>query len=153
MRVWNNTEIPGTPQVSVHIPELDSELEEYCEDLRWKNAVPIAIIGKSASGKTGMLLALEIRIEASEPRSVGHWTEADYLADLRNLWRFENLTKNVNKATDVLWDECLAWDKHMKRLVGLPVLGFDDVGYTPNAEDQYRVETMLRGRQAAGLTN
>jgi hypothetical protein len=81
-----------------------------------------------------------------------YWTESDFLSDLRNMWRMEEMTQKYAR-DDALWKEYTDWERMYWSMKECPFLFLDDVGrgYTPM--HTYEVENLLRLREAKRLPN
>lgn len=136
------------------VPPVDNAatviLDEYLESKGWETGQGLTIFGSPGSGKTTIGMAALYGIFKATKSQGRYLTEADYLADLRRLWRMEEMaTKSRDDAT---WMEYMEWERLHLDIKEDKVLFLDDVGigYTPM--HRYEIEILVRGRNSAGLT-
>lgn len=125
-------------------------VEEYLLSAGWERGVGLLLLGPSGSGKTTLGMAVLKAIHSLYPVEMIYWNEHDFLADLRNLWRMEDMTQKFAR-DDVLWAEYMDWERTFWTMKTAPFLFFDHAcrGYTPM--HNYEVENMLRLRESQSL--
>lgn len=126
-------------------------LEEYLLSAGWEQGIGLLILGNAGSGKTSTGLTVIKHIRKIFHSEMIYWTEHDFLSDLRNLWRMEEMTQKYSR-DDALWDEYTEWERDFWDLKEAPFLFLDDVcrGYSPM--HTYEVENLLRLRENKQLT-
>jgi hypothetical protein len=143
---------PGSP-VPYSYPVNLSEnfmVQEYLLSAAWENGGGILLLGFAGTGKTVTGIAILRELAKVSPLEMIYWTEHDFLADLRNLWRLEEMTQKFSR-DDALWADYVAWERAFWDLKEAPFLFLDDAcrGYTPM--QYYEVENLLRLREAKSL--
>ena len=139
--------IPSVPQISV----VDNALvQEYLLSAAWESGEGLLLLGFAGSGKTTLGIAILREIAKVSPLEMIYWAESDFLADLRNLWRMEEMTQKFSR-DDALWSDYTEWERSFWDMKESPFLFLDDAcrGYT--AMHAYEVESLLRFRENKGL--
>lgn len=142
------SEIPtGLPDVEFSDNPL---VVEYLLSAGWESGVGLLLLGPSGSGKTTLGLSILKSIHSVFSGEMIYWNEHDFLSDLRNLWRLEDMTQKFSR-DDVLWSEYMDWERSFWALKTAPFLFFDHAcrGYTPM--HTYEVENLLRLRESKSL--
>jgi hypothetical protein len=119
-------------------------LTPYFDAQLWKTGTGALITGPPGSGKTRTGVALLKAVYKVEPILQQYWTEHDFLADLRYLWRLEDLTKNDRN--EMLWMEYVEWEQAFWGFKQCPFLFLDNVGEGYTAMHRYEVMNLLRLR-------
>lgn len=142
------SEIP-TQAAEVNLSE-NPLIQEYLLSAGWERGVGLLLLGPPGSGKTSFGMTALRAIHSVQPVEMIYWNEYDFLADLRNLWRLEEMTQKYSR-DDALWGEYTEWERTFWSLKEAPFLFLDHVcrGYTPM--QTYEVENLLRLRESKGL--
>lgn len=153
IRSQENQFFPGsnipTNLIDVKLPDM---VEEYLLTSGWTKGMGILLIGTAGCGKTTTGISILKKIHRVASTEMIYWTEYDFLADLRNLWRMEEMTQKFAR-DDSLWKEYTEWEGTFWGMKESPFLFLDDIGrgYTPM--QNYEVENLLRFRETRGLPN
>lgn len=139
--------IPDIPTVSLADNDL---IQEYLLSASWEFGEGLLILGFAGTGKTTMGISVLREIAKVSPLEMIYWTEHDFLADLRNLWRMEEMTQKYSR-DDALWKEYLDWERTFWNLKESPFLFLDEVGRGYTAMHTYEVENLLRFRESKKL--
>jgi hypothetical protein len=141
--------IPKTPPVVINNNEL---ISEYLISAGWESGIGLLILGTAGCGKTTTGIEILKNIHMLSRTEMFYWTESDFLSDLRNMWRMEEMTQKYAR-DDALWKEYTDWERMYWSMKECPFLFLDDVGrgYTPM--HTYEVENLLRLREAKRLPN
>lgn len=153
IRSGDNQFVPGSPIPSTgsHIDVFENPLlEEYLLSAGWERGVGVLFLGSAGCGKSSSGISLLKEVHKVYPTEMFYWTEYDFLADLRNLWRMEEMTQKYSR-DDALWKEYMDWERIFWNMKEAPFLFLDDAGrgYTPM--QTYEVENLLRLREAKSL--
>jgi hypothetical protein len=153
IRSGQNHFTPGSviPKIANYPDPTTNELiNEYLLSAAWESGEGLLLLGSAGSGKTTIGVATLRAIHRVSPLEMMYWTEQDFLSDLRNLWRMEELTQKVTR-DDSLWREYMDWERNFWDLKESPFLFLDDVarGYSPM--HIYETENLIRLREAKGL--
>jgi DNA replication protein DnaC len=153
IRSGENQFVPGSniPSVSSNVDVYDNDLlNEYLLSAGWQRGVGLLFIGAAGCGKTTTGISVLKEIHRVHTVEMFYWTEYDYLSDLRNLWRMEEMTQKYSR-DDALWKEYTEWERVFWNMKESPFLFLDDVGrgYTPM--HTYEVENLLRLRESKSL--
>jgi DNA replication protein DnaC len=105
----------------------------------------VNLCGPPGSGKTSVGLQILHDIWDIEPLGQSYWTEQDFLADLRNLWRLEEMTQKSVR-DDVLWGEYVEWERRFWAYKETSYLFLDDIGHCYTPMQWYEVEGLIRFR-------
>lgn len=140
--------IPANP-LAVDLSERPL-VEEYLMTFGWQRGVGLLLLGSAGCGKTTLGLSVLKQIHRQTPMEMIYWNEYDFLADLRNLWRLEEMTQKFAR-DDSLWSEYTEWERSYWDLKEAPFLFLDHLcrAYTPM--QMYEVENLLRLRESKGL--
>lgn len=153
IRSGENQFVPGS-SIPVNSYAVDvfknSLLEEYLLSAGWNLGVGVLLLGTAGCGKTSTGIALLKEIHKVHTSEMFYWTEHDFLSDLRNLWRMEEMTQKYSR-DDALWKEYMDWERVFWNMKEAPFLFLDDAGrgYTPM--QMYEVENLLRLRETKSL--
>lgn len=144
--------IPGSPVPSVRsIDSTDNPLvEEYLLSAAWESGEGLLLLGFAGSGKTTLGVAVLKEIAKVSPLEMIYWTEQDFLSDLRNLWRMEEMTQKFSR-DDALWSDYTDWERTFWDYKEAPFLFLDDACRGYSAMHAYEVENLLRLRESKGL--
>lgn len=128
----------------------DILVRSYLDSGAWEQGRGVLLLGEPSSGKTTLGMHILRRISEVSPLEMIYWTEYDFLADLRNLWRLEEMTQKATR-DDALWGDYLEWERSFWDLKEAPFLFLDDAGrgYTPF--QNYEVENLLRLRETKAM--
>lgn len=154
IRSGENQFIPGSSIPKTASIDISSNalIEEYLLSSGWENGIGILMLGTAGCGKTTTGIEILKQIHKVNRTEMFYWTEYDFLADLRNLWRMEEMTQKYAR-DDALWKEYTEWERSFWNMKESPFLFLDDVGrgYTPM--QTYEVENLLRLRENKRLPN
>lgn len=152
IHVEYNLFVPGSvvPDLEPMSISDNDMVQEYLSSNAWDFGEGLLILGSAGSGKTTLGITVLREIAKVSPLEMIYWTEQDYLADLRNLWRMEEMTQRFSR-DDALWEEYMEWERTFWSLKEAPFLFFDDAcrGYT--AMHFYEVENLMRFRESKKL--
>lgn len=122
----------------------------YLEQQSWLNGVGLLILGDPGAGKTSLGATVLRNVYRTGTAAVTYWAEHDYLADLRNLWRLEDMTKSLPR-DDALWMDYVNWERDLWAAKDSPVLFLDTVGRAYTPMQKYEIENLLRHRSDQSL--
>lgn len=120
-------------------------IQAYLEGAGWENGVGLLLLGEPGCGKTSAGLTVLRSIYRATRQTVVYWHEHDFLADIRNLWRLEDMTKSLPR-DDALWMDYVEWERAVWMMKDSPVMFLDTVGRSYTAMQKYEVENLLRYR-------
>jgi hypothetical protein len=153
IRLPDKTFVPGSLPAKNRVKTKVSETpiaREYINSKAWDQGLAPRLVAPSGSGKTSAGIDLLLEVNFASPTEIIYWTEYDYLSDLRNLWRMEDMTQKYAR-DDALWKEYLDWERSLWDLKECKFLFLDDVGRCYSPMQFYEVENLLRFREAKGL--
>lgn len=133
------------------VDPIKSLVDTYIDNEQWTQGTNVLLRGDYGSHKTttGLYVLRRIAMTGDE-RVQTYWTEADYLADLRELWSLrEQLPKGGNDSD--LWQEFVAWESRFEALKASPLLFLDNVGFGYTANHRYEILLLVRQRVDLGL--
>lgn len=139
--------VPDVPTMNVSDNDL---VQEYLLSAAWEFGEGLLILGFAGTGKTTLGVSVLREIAKVSPLEMIYWTEHDFLADLRNLWRMEEMTQKYSR-DDALWKEYTDWERTFWNLKESPFLFLDDLGRGYTAMHAYEVENLLRFRESKKL--
>lgn len=127
-----------------------TQVQHYIGIRAWETGVGPVLVAPAGSGKTPAGISIMREIRRSHRLDFVYWTEHDFLADLRYLWRVEEMTQK-HARDDSLWAEYLDWERAFWNLKECQFLFLDDVGRAYTPMQRYEVENLLRLRETKGL--
>lgn len=133
------------PESVTYVDLGDPTVSAYLDSRGWENGIGLLLLGEPGAGKTSLGLTVLRAIYRSTKQSVVYWNEHDYLADVRNLWRLEDMTKSLPR-DDALWMDYVEWERALWAMKDAPVMFFDTVGRSYTPMQKYEVENLLRYR-------
>lgn len=142
-------------QAQIEMPlrrENAEKWRKYFERQDWKRGWGLLITGPAQCGKTTLALKAMLRIFEADPvlSECGYyWTEHDYLADLKELWRFQETSQRFRD--DAVWADYMRWEMELWDTKEAPLLALDDVGRAFTPSQEYEVENLIRHRLALAL--
>lgn len=152
IRSGENQFVPGSVIPRAHKIDVTENalLNEYLLSSGWEHGIGVLFLGAAGCGKTSMGISLLRAVHQVNEVEMFYWTEYDFLSDLRNLWRMEEMTQKYSR-DDALWKEYTDWERSFWSMKEAPFLFLDDVGrgYTPM--HTYEVENLIRLREAKRL--
>ena len=110
IRSGENQFIPGSsiPKTTGTDISDNALIQEYLLSSGWESGVGILLLGAAGCGKTTVGIEILKQIHKVHRTEMFYWTEYDFLADLRNLWRMEEMTQKYAR-DDALWKEYTEW--------------------------------------------
>jgi DNA replication protein DnaC len=159
IHIQGNEFVPGsiTPKFSPNVGTFDmpdyaqGDMDRYLAQRLWEDGKNFLIRGGPYTGKTAVGLYLMRLIYKAEPTLTNmiYWNEADFIADMRNGWRYDKLVEGSPKDSG-LWAESLEWERTFWEYKEAPILFMDDVGKAKTNNQRYELEVMLRRRKDMG---
>jgi len=165
MRTLEDGVVPGSeiPEAQFRLArkqELAVTSSVHKQYRAWQEPNPVDdpglfILGEEGTGKTtlGLMAMLYLIDQGVESSDVYYWSAIDYLEDVRQLHRYEDMTKTpYNGAAEMaLWKEYQQFEKQLELIELTPVLFIDQVFTIPIKLIAIRFERMLREREGRSL--
>lgn len=144
----------STRYIDAAVDIIHPEVQGFLDDRRWEHGGGLLIVGPDGCGKTMLGLSVLHQVFNLDPaRSFQYWTEQDFLADLRSLWRYEEMSQRLTSRREDLgiWNEYAEWEREFWGLKEAGVLFFDDLGRSYSPMQWYETEGLLRFRTLRDL--